>query len=62
MFFLAVFDRILFIFAGNQEDIHKSLNEFKFRPDPTTEYGVVTLERLKNQCPHFSVDIDPILF
>ena len=37
--FLAVFDRILFILAGN-EDIHKSLDEFEFRPDPTTDYGV----------------------
>ena len=37
--FLAVFDRILFIVAGN-EDMHKSLDEFEFRPDPTTDYGV----------------------
>ena len=35
----AVFDRILFILAGN-EDMHKSLDEFEFRPDPTTDYGV----------------------
>ena len=34
-----VFDRILFILAGN-EDIHKSLYEFEFRTDPTTDYGV----------------------
>ena len=37
--FLAVFDRILFILASN-EDMHKSLDEFEFRPDPTTDYGV----------------------
>ena len=37
--FSAVCDRILFIVAGN-EDIHKSLYEFEFRTDPTTDYGV----------------------
>ena len=37
--FSVVFDRILFILAGN-EDMHKSLDEFEFRPDPTTDYGV----------------------
>ena len=37
--FSAVFDRILFILAGNK-DIHKSLDEFEFRPDPTTDYRV----------------------
>ena len=37
--FSAVFDRILFILAGN-EDMHKSLEGFEFRPDPTTDYGV----------------------
>ena len=35
-FFSAVFDRILFILAGN-DDIHKGLDEFKIRPDPTPE-------------------------
>ena len=30
---------ILFILAGN-EDIHKILDEFEFRPDRTTDYGV----------------------
>ena len=35
----AVFDQILFILAGN-EDMHKSLDEFELRPDPTTDYGV----------------------
>ena len=37
--FSAVFDRILFILAGI-EDMHKSLDEFELRPDPTTDYGV----------------------
>ena len=35
--FSAVFAWILFIFAGN-EDMHKSLNEFKIRPDATTGF------------------------
>ena len=37
--FLNVFDRIHFILAGN-DDIHKSLNEFEIRRDPTMDYGV----------------------
>ena len=37
--FSSVFDRILFILAGNY-DIHKSLHEFEIRPDPTTDNGV----------------------
>ena len=37
--FSTVFDRILFMLAGNK-DMHKSLDEFEFRPDPTTDYGV----------------------
>ena len=41
--------------AGN-EDKHKSLDEFKFRSDPTIEY-------IKNRCLHFfSVAIDHIVF
>ena len=40
--FLAVFDRILFILAGNY-DIHKSLHEFEIQPDPTTDNGVSCL-------------------
>ena len=35
-FFSAVFDRILFILAEN-DDIHKSSVEFKIRPDLTTD-------------------------
>ena len=37
--FLKRFDRIDFILAGNDE-IHKSLNEFGIRRDPTMDYGV----------------------
>ena len=37
--FLVAFDPILFILAGN-EDMHKILDEFEFRPDWTTDYGV----------------------
>ena len=37
--FSAVFDRILFILAGNY-DIHKSLHEFEIRPDLTTDNRV----------------------
>ena len=35
--FSTIFDRILFIFAGN-EDMYKSLNEFEIRPDATTGF------------------------
>ena len=34
--FSNVFDRIHFILAGN-DDIHKSLNEFEIRRDPTMD-------------------------
>ena len=34
-----IFDWNRFILAGNK-DMHKSLNEFEFQPDPTTDYGV----------------------
>ena len=37
--FLERFNRIHFILAGN-DDIHKSLNEFEIRRDPTKYYGV----------------------
>ena len=44
--------------------MHKSLDEFEFRPDPTTDYGeLAALERLKNGRHHFfSIAIDSILF
>ena len=35
--FSAIFDWILFIFAGNA-DMYKSLNEFEIRPDATTGF------------------------
>ena len=34
-----VFDPIHFILAGNK-DVHKISDEFQFRPDQTTDYGV----------------------
>ena len=37
--FLDDLDRIHFILAGN-DDIHKGLNEFEIRRDPTMDYGV----------------------
>ena len=37
--FWNVFDQIHYILAGNH-DIHKSLNEFQIRRDPTMDYGV----------------------
>ena len=40
------------ILAGN-EDMHKSLDEFEFRPDPSTDLGVSHV---------FSVAIDKIHF
>ena len=49
-------------FSGN-ESMHKSLDEFEFRPDPTTEYGLIFPRTSKNQCLYtFSVAVDPILF
>ena len=38
-FFSIAIDPILFKFAGN-EDMHNILDEFEFRPDRTTDYGV----------------------
>ena len=37
--FSVTFDPILFILAGN-EDMHKISDEFEFRLDRTTDYGV----------------------
>ena len=45
--FLGCFDPILFILASNEE-MHKISDEFEFRPNRTTDYGVSCLERLKN--------------
>ena len=38
-FFSVAIDPILSKLAGN-EDMHNILNEFEFRPDPTTDCGV----------------------
>ena len=39
--FSNVFDRIHFILAGKDDiHVHKSLNEFEIRRDPTMDYGV----------------------
>ena len=44
-----IFNRIFFILAG-KEDNHKISDEFDFRPDSTTDCGVLAaLEWLKNQ-------------
>ena len=43
-FFSVAIDPILFKLAGN-EDMHNILDEFEFRPDPTTE--LAALERRK---------------
>ena len=51
-FSLLFSDRILFILAGIKKDIHKSLDEFESRPDPTTK-GLAALELLKMMSPHF---------
>ena len=37
--FLGCFYPILFILAGD-DDMHESLEEFEFLPDPTTDFGV----------------------
>ena len=39
LFFSVAIDPILFKPAGN-EDMHNILDEFEFRPDRTTDYGV----------------------
>ena len=38
-FFSVAIDLILFKLTGN-EDMHNILDEFEFRPDRTTDYGV----------------------
>ena len=38
-FFSVAIDPILFKLAGN-EDMHNISDEFEFRPDQTTDYGV----------------------
>ena len=41
-----MFDQIFFILAG-KEDCHKSLDEFEFRPDPTSDCELAVLKCLK---------------
>ena len=66
-YLLRFFHRILSILAGN-EDKHKSLNEFEFRIDPTSNSGVTCtclLASKKSMSSLISaslVAIDPILF
>ena len=45
-FFSVAIDPILFKLTGN-EDMHNIVDEFEFRPDRTTDYGVSCLERRK---------------
>ena len=62
--FLAEYGAILFIVADN-EDMHKSLNEFEFRPDFITDYGVSCnrVDHLEFRRHHFfSVAYDQIHF
>ena len=40
------FDWLVVSLAGN-DDNHKSLDEFEFRLDPITDYGVIANEHLK---------------
>ena len=47
-----IFDWNFFILAGHK-DMHKSLNELEFQPDPTTDYVLPALVRLNNQCIMF---------
>ena len=39
LLFSVVLDGIIFILTGN-DDIHKKLDEFEIRPDPTTDHRV----------------------
>ena len=57
-----IFDWINLILAGN-EDMHESLNEFKFRPDTTTNSkSYVPLYVWKNCCEHPSAYIFDWIF
>ena len=46
-FFSVAIDQIHFKFVGN-EDMHNISNEFEFRPDWTTDYGVICPWTSKN--------------
>ena len=52
-FFAVVLDQIRFMLAGN-DDIHKSLDEFKIRTDPTADHRV--------SCPLASKKLMLLLF
>ena len=59
--FSAIFDRILFIFAGN-EDMYKSLNELEIRPDAITGFHG-NHRVIMGKCVHSSAFIfDQIFF
>ena len=51
-FFSAVFERILFILAGNNGILHKSLDAFEIRPDSTTDHIVSCPWASKDRCYH----------
>ena len=51
--FLGCFDWILFILTGN-ENMHKSLDEYEFQQDSTTDYRVSCPEASKNDVTNFS--------
>ena len=60
--FSVVLDGILFILTGN-DGIHKSLDEFEIRPDPTKDHIVsCPLASEKLMFPFFSLCINPIHF
>ena len=60
--FLHYFYLILFILARN-EDMHKSLDEFEIRQDPTTGFHGNRLCKFEKRCCHyFSIVLDGILF
>ena len=56
-----IFDQIFFIFAG-KKDSHKSLDEFEFRPDPTSDCELAALERLKKSPKKGKVQITLVNF
>ena len=52
-----IFDSIILILAGN-EDMHESLNEFKFRPDTTTISRVIGITIYRNGPKRTFVDTE----
>ena len=45
----AHFNWYFFVFAG-KKDMHKSLDEFEIKPDPTIDFGVTCHWASENQC------------